>query len=106
MVWMMTMPSGMSFKVIAGNINSEGYIKLLTQHVVVMIKLNYGDNWFLQEDNTPVHKSRKVQYFMMQSGISVLEWSAKAQILILLRIAGKQYLIWFTMASNLKIKKI
>ena len=46
--------------------------------IKLIIKLNYGDNWFLQEDNAPVHQSRKVQYFVMNSGISALEWPAKS----------------------------
>ena len=62
MVWMMAMPNGLlSFKVIQGNLNADGYIKLLSDSAVPIIKLNYGVNWYLQEDNSPVHKSRKVK---------------------------------------------
>ena len=78
LVWLMAMPNAMlSFKVITSNIHSEKYIKLLTQHVVPIIKLNYRDNQFLQ-DNAKVHKSKQVEYFVMKSGISVLEWPAKS----------------------------
>lgn len=79
MVWMMTMPNGlMSFKVVKGNMNSDGYIKLLSESAVPMTKLNYGENWWFQEDNASVHKSKKVKEFMKKSGISVLEWPAKS----------------------------
>ena len=60
MVWMMTMPNGLSsFEVRKGTINSGEYIKLLSEKVVTIIKLNYA--------------GRKVQNFMKNSGISVLE---------------------------------
>ena len=40
MVWMLAMPNGhLSFKVILGNLNSDGYIKLLFESVVPTIKL-------------------------------------------------------------------
>jgi len=50
----------------------------LSHNVVPIIKLNYEENWFLQEDNAPVHKSKKVKDFMIKSGISVLEWPPKS----------------------------
>ena len=43
-----------------------------------IIKLNYRLNWYLQEDNYPVHKSRKVKDFNKKSGFSVLEWPARS----------------------------
>jgi len=79
MVWMMTMPNGLlSFKVVKGNMNSDGYIRLLSESAVPMIKLNYGENWCFQEDNSSVHKSKKVKEFMRNSSISVLEWPARS----------------------------
>ena len=68
----------LSFKVIAGNLNSEKYITLLAHNVVIIIKLNYRENWFLQENNASVHKSKKVKDFMIKSGLSVLEWPPKS----------------------------
>ena len=79
LVWMMTMPNGLlSFKVIRGNLNSDGYINLLSENAVPIIKLNYGVNWCLQKDNSPVHKSRKVKDFIKKSGFSVLQWPARS----------------------------
>jgi len=79
MVWMMTMPNGLlSFKVITGKMNSDGYIKMLSESAVPVIKLNYWQNWYLQEDNSPVHKSKKVKDFLEKSRISTLEWPAKS----------------------------
>ena len=65
MVWMMAKSNGLlSFKVIQGNLNADRSIKLLSESAVQIIKLNYGLNFYLQEDNSPVHKSRKVKGFI------------------------------------------
>ena len=78
-VWMMAMPNGLlSFKVMKGNMNSDGYINLLSESAVLTKKLNYRDNCWLQEDNSPVHKSKKVKEFMKISEISVLESPARS----------------------------
>jgi len=82
MVWMMAMPNGLlSFNSITGNLNSDKYVEHLSKNVVTIIKLNYGKNWYLQQDNAPAHKSRKVQDFFKNSRISVLEWPAKSPVL-------------------------
>ena len=45
MVWMMAMTNGLlSFQ---GNINADGYIKILSDSAVPIIKLNYRVNWYL-----------------------------------------------------------
>ena len=46
----------LSFKVIRGDLNTDGYIRLLSESDAPLIKLN----WWLQEDNSPVHKSKRV----------------------------------------------
>jgi len=52
----MAMSNGLlSFEVIKGTMNSGEYIKLLSEKVVLIIKLNYENNWYIQEDNFPVH---------------------------------------------------
>ena len=82
MIWMMAMPNGLlSFKVIAGNLNLEKYITLLAHNVVPITKLNYGENWF--------HKSKKIKDFMIQSGISVLEWPPKTPDLNIIKDCWK-----------------
>ena len=58
MVWMMAMSNGIfSFEVIKATMHFGEYIKPLSENVVLIIKLNYANNWYLQEDNSPVHKS-------------------------------------------------
>jgi len=45
---------------------------------VPIIKLNNGDDYLFQEDNSPVHKAGKVQLFMKSAGIKVLKWPPKS----------------------------
>lgn len=79
MIWLMLMPNGLiSHKVIKGKFNSDGYIKLLQESIVPMIKLNFGSDVSFQEDNSPVHKARKVKQFMKDSNIEVLDWPPKS----------------------------
>jgi len=79
-VLMITMPNGiLSFKVIPGIFSADGYIHLLSENDVPFIKLNFGLRRWLQEDNSPVHKGKKVKEFIEKSGISVLKWPAKAK---------------------------
>ena len=79
MIWLMTLPNGLlSYKVIAGKFNSDSYIDMMKMSVVPIMKLNFGNDFWLQEDNASVHKSAKVKHFMLQSSIKILEWPAKS----------------------------
>ena len=75
MVWLMLMPNNLlSYKIIKGNLNSDGYIKLLQESIVPIIKLNFGSDIWYQEDNSPVHKANKVKQFIKEANIRVLDW--------------------------------
>lgn len=79
MVWLMLMPNLLlSYKILRGNLNSDGYIKLLQENIVPIIKLNFGSDIWFQEDNSRVHKAKKVKRFMVDSNVKVLEWPAKS----------------------------
>ena len=79
MVWMMVLPNGLlSFQIIEGHFNSIKYINLLCKFIVPIIKLNFGDNVWFQEDNSPIHKSKIVKNFMFESKINVLAWPARS----------------------------
>ena len=70
----MCMPNGLlSFRIIKGTFKADGYIKLLSEMIVPIIKLNYKDDFFYQEDNCRVHKNLKVSKFMADSNIQVIE---------------------------------
>ena len=79
MVWLMVMPNGLiSHKIIYGSFKAADYITLLKTLAIPISKLNYGDDFFFQEDNAPVHKAGIVKTFYKLSGIKVLEWPAKS----------------------------
>jgi len=79
MVWLMALPNGLlSYQIIPGKFNSNAYIELLKSSVVPILKLNFGDDFWLQEDNAPVHKSSKVKQFMKSSSIKILAWPARS----------------------------
>lgn len=79
MLWLMCMPNGLlSYRVIEGTFKSVDYIHLLKHMVVPIIHLNYGNRFYLQEDNSQVHKSRQVKDFMNISKIKVIQWPSKS----------------------------
>ena len=79
MIWMMIFPSGLlSYRLVKNNLNSDGYISILNNTMVPMLRLNYGNDCFFQEDNCAVHKSKKVKEFMSNANVKVLEWPARS----------------------------
>ena len=79
MYWLMCMPNGLlAFRIITDKFKSNNYIRLLSEMVVPIMKLNQGNNYYYQEDNCRVHKSKKVQQFMVDSGINVIKWSSRS----------------------------
>jgi len=79
MVWLMVMPNGLlCHKIIVGKFASKDYIHLLKTCAVPISKLNYGDDFFFQEDNSSVHKAKSVQDFTSTSRINILPWPAKS----------------------------
>ena len=43
-----------------------------------ILKLNFGTDFWLQEDNSPVHKAGNVKEFMRSSEIKILTWPPKS----------------------------
>lgn len=79
MVWIMVLPNGLlCHKIIRGLFNSNDYMKLLKDVTVPIAKLNFGDDFYFQEDNSPVHKAKIVQDFFISNAIKILKWPAKS----------------------------
>jgi len=79
MLWMMVMPNGLlAYRILKGNFNSENYLEILQEMAVPMMKLNYGSNFYFQQDNSPVHKSKLITNFFQYSKLAVIEWPPKS----------------------------
>jgi len=79
MVWMMILPNYLvSFRIIEGKFRSQEYLKLLKEQILPIIMLNFGKNFFFQQDNAPVHNSKMVQNFLKESHVSTMQWPAKS----------------------------
>ena len=73
------MPNGLiNHKVIRKTLNSSGYLCLLKEQAIPIIKLNFGNNYSFQKDNASVHKAKIIQNFNVDSGINILKWPAKS----------------------------
>lgn len=79
MVWLMLMPNGLiCHRFIRGIFNSMSYLNLLKSTAIPICKLNFQDDFYFQEDNSRVHKSKLIKDFFSKSGIKVLNWPAKS----------------------------
>ena len=73
MTWLMVLPNGLlTYRFVEGTLNADKYIDLLQISAVPIMKLNYEEDIFFQEDNSAMHKARKVQNFLISAGIKVL----------------------------------
>ena len=75
MVWAMVLPNGiLAYEVMEGKQNSDTYIKILKEKAFKIIKLNFKEKMIFQQDNCPIHTSRKTKQFIQDSGYDILEW--------------------------------
>ena len=92
MVWLMLMPNGLlCHQFIEGKFGSRVYIELLRRCAVPISKLNYGNDYFFQENNSAVHKAKAVKKLMLDSNINVLEWPAKSPDINIFEDIWKMY---------------
>ena len=74
----MVMPNGLlTVKVIGKHFNSENYMKVLKSFALPIMKLNYKDIVFVQ-DNSSIHTSKKLQTFFKDENLKVLQWPSKS----------------------------
>ena len=79
LVWLMVMPNDLiAYKIIHNNLKSDGYLQILQEIVVPILKLNFSKNIWYQDDNCAVHRARKIKEFMLTTGIHTLEWPSKS----------------------------
>ena len=74
MVWVMVLPNCLlSFSIIEGNFRSSDYIKLLKEKVLPISTLNFGKDFFFQQNNASVHQSKEVQWPAKSPNINITE---------------------------------
>jgi len=79
MVWAMVLPNGLlSFKILDRQFNSPKYICLLSETIVPMCKLNYGNNFWFQQNNSPIHTAKIIKEWMANECFPVIEWPARS----------------------------
>lgn len=79
MIWLMALPNGLlSYRIVEGTFNSNTYLSLLKETVVPMLKLNYGDNCYFQDDNCSVHRAKIVKEFIKSCKLKTINWPSKS----------------------------
>jgi len=79
MVWAMVLPSGLlSYKILCRDFRSPTYVDLLCNTIVPICKLNYGNNFWFQQDNSRIHTARIVKDWMVAAHFPVIEWPARS----------------------------
>ena len=68
----------LSFSVIDGNFRSSNYVNLLKEKVLPIIMINLGKDFFFQQDNASVYRSKNVQCFIKERDISTILRSVKS----------------------------
>lgn len=70
-----------SLCVFTENLNAERMVKLYQKGLIPSVRKWFGDNnnqWILQEDNDPKHRSRRCTEWKLLNGISTLEWPSQS----------------------------
>lgn len=79
LVWMMVMPNGLlAFQFLEGKVDSKKYIKLLKTCALPILYLNYRSDFFFQQDNAPVHRSKETTNFLKSANVKILKWPPRS----------------------------
>ena len=54
--------------------NGDRYVEMLEKHLIPFTDRIIGQNWTLQQDNSSVHTSKRVQMWFESKGIQVMSW--------------------------------
>ena len=64
---------------VEGNIDSEKYIEVLDQHLWPVIAKEFPNGgWIFQEDNCPMHVSRRTNNWKAENNIETLQWPSQS----------------------------
>jgi len=79
LVWAMIMPNGLiSHKIFRKTLNSANYLCLLKEQAIPIMKLNFSDKYWFQQDNAAVHTAKIIKKFFVENQIKTLKWPAKS----------------------------
>ena len=79
MIWLMALPNGLlSFKFLEIKFKSENYVEIMQLYAITIIKINFGEDFYFQEDNCSVYKSKYTKNFIEEIGISIIPWPAQS----------------------------
>ena len=64
---------------VTGNINSEKYKEILEENIwPVIVRHFQDDQYFFQDDNAPVHRSRVLQEYRATNNLKPISWPAQS----------------------------
>ena len=66
----------MQIQLIEGNLNSQGYIKILQDSLLPNIPTLLPQGGFFQQDNAPIHNSKLTRAFLVENNMQVMDWPA------------------------------
>lgn len=79
MVWAMLTPNGLtSWKILQRSFKSSDYIEIISNVIVPLAKLNIGADFWLQQDNAPVHVSKATTSFLKLNGVKTIPWPSRS----------------------------
>ena len=79
MVWVMILPSGLvSHKIMERQTKSKDYINLLRMIAVPISQMNLGQEFWFQQDNAPIHRSKETKEFIISTNMKVLSWPPRS----------------------------
>lgn len=59
-----------------GNLNSEGYVHILQSHLLPFLDMYHPEQVIFQQDNAPIHVSKRSKGWFNEEGIQLLDWPA------------------------------
>ncbi|KAG2784290.1 hypothetical protein PC129_g15283 [Phytophthora cactorum] len=79
MVWTAFSSRGKSpLVVLSGRQNSEDYICTVSEYLLPFAHLNYGTDYFYQQDNASIHVSKRTTECFAKQQVEVLDWPSKS----------------------------
>ena len=56
--------------------NSDKYVALLKENIILFAKEKYDNLHIYQQDNATIHVSHKTRAFMREAGVAIMKWQA------------------------------